>query len=436
MNLISENNLTDKQTEYESNYSNYYYSLLAKVTFILYLFFAFFGTDLPFREGGIRETITQTSNIVNQIVYSTLFLTSLIALIPIRTKLFSLVKREKFLTVFLLWCFLTILWSNYSFISFKRFFQYYTTVQIFVTYLSYTKTSREPLTIFQYILGAYVILSMISVLIIPGAKESGGDWRGLAITKNNLGQLAFISILVWVQSLRKSSILIKPVYIALLLISFILLVGSYSSTPLITLFVLIFIGIIFNINKVFEPLGIRKILVYTLFVLLIIMGWLIFTQEKYLVAQFLANIGKQGKDLTFTGRTYLWAYIVNIAQSHLWLGCGFQGFWVGIDPKLGLLYDVIGWVPNQAHNGYIDLLNETGLVGVLLFIILVINYYLNLGKLKKPFFWHWYFIGALIINFTESTFLRPHHSIVVMFMFSYLILFFELKNNAVSDSDH
>ena len=134
------------------------------------------------------------------------------------------------------------------------------------------------------------------------------------------------------------------------------------------------------------------------------MGWLIFTQEKYLVAQFLANIGKQGKDLTFTGRTYLWAYIVNIAQSHLWLGCGFQGFWVGIDPKLGLLYDVIGWVPNQAHNGYIDLLNETGLVGVLLFIILVINYYLNLGKLKKPFFWHWYFIGALKIG----NLLNPH----------------------------
>ena len=154
MNLISENNLTEKQTEYESNYSNYYYSLLAKVTFILYLFFAFFGTDLPFREGGIRDTITQTSNIVNQIVYSTLFLTSLIALFPIRTKIFSLIKKEKFLTLFLLWCFLTILWSNYSLISFKRFFQYFTTVQIFVTYLFYAKTSKEPLTIFQYILGS------------------------------------------------------------------------------------------------------------------------------------------------------------------------------------------------------------------------------------------------------------------------------------------
>ena len=54
------------------------------------------------------------------------------------------------------------------------------------------------------------------------------------------------------------------------------------------------------------------------------MGWLIFTQEKYLVAQFLASVGKQGKDLTFTGRTYLWAYILNIAQSHLWLGVDFR----------------------------------------------------------------------------------------------------------------
>ena len=430
MNLISENNLTEKQTEYESNYSNYYYSLLAKVTFILYLFFAFFGTDLPFREGGIRDTITQTSNIVNQIVYGTLFLTSLIALLPSRTKIFSLIKKEKFLTIFLFWCFLTILWSNYSLISFKRFFQYFTTVQIFVAYLFYAKTSKEPLTIFQYILGAYIILSLISIMIVPEAKESNGDWRGIALTKNNLGQLAFISCLIWVQSLKRSSLLAKPIYIGLLLISFILLVGSYSSTPLLTLFILLFIGIVLNINTIFESLGIRKLLVFTLFIFLIIMGWLIFTQEKYLVAQFLASVGKQGKDLTFTGRTYLWAYILNIAQSHLWLGCGFQGYWVGIDPKLGLLYDVIGWVPNQAHNGYVDLLNEIGLVGAILFIAVVINYFSNLLKRQKPFFWHWYFIGALIINFTESTFLRPQHPIGVIFMFSYLILFFEFENNS------
>jgi exopolysaccharide production protein ExoQ len=403
-----------------------YFAVIAKVTFFLYLFFAFFGTGLPFREGGIRDTLEVTSNIVNQIVYSTLFITSVIALFPKRKQLLVLIKKEKFLTIFLIWCFLSIAWSNYSYKSFVRFFQYITTVQVIIAVLLYSKSSKELLIYFQYILGFYTIISIISVILIPGAREIGGVWRGIALTKNNLGQVAFISCLIWFFSIRDSRLIFKPIYLGLLLTSFILLIGSYSSTPLMTLLILLFIGFVLNINKIFESVGFRKTLVILFFVLLTIIGWLVFTQETYIVSQILSMIGKEGKDLTFTGRTYLWNYIINIAQSHLWTGCGFQGYWVGIDPRLSLLYDYLGWVPNQAHSGYVDLLNEIGIIGVIFFILVVINYYTNLVKLKKASFWPWFFIAALIIDFTESAFLRPHHAVGVMFMFSYLILFYEL----------
>ncbi len=82
-----------------------------------------------------------------------------------------------------------------------------------------------------------------------------------------------------------------------------------------------------------------------------------------------------GKDLTLTGRTELWADIFRIAKTHLLFGCGFQGFWVVDALNIQALYQVYVWIPIQAHNGYLDILNETGLVGLTLFIIAVINFF-------------------------------------------------------------
>ena len=76
-----------------------------------------------------------------------------------------------------------------------------------------------------------------------------------------------------------------------------------------------------------------------------------------------------GKDITFTGRTYLWAAIWEVIKKHILIGCGFQGYWVISNKDLLELYKNFVWLPNQAHNGYLDILNEIGIVGLVLFAI-------------------------------------------------------------------
>ncbi len=408
-----------------------YYALIAKISFILYMFFAYYGTGLPFQTSTRDIDEISTSNIVNQIVFSTLFITALISLIPKWSEVIGLIKKEKFLTIFFIWGLMTIMWSSYSFVSFKRYFQVITTIVVCISALLHFKTSDDFIKVFKYILGFYVILSLISVFTVAGAKESYGAWRGLAKSKNLLGQIALFSILIWFASLRDKTILKRLFNFFMLLLSLILLIGSHSFTDELTLFILFlsWIGLFFD--KYFNVITNKKIL-FT-----IIIFWsvgfvitILFVDPRWIGDFFSIS----GKNLTLTGRTEIWSDIFNIAKKHIIYGCGFQGFWVIGSPLTDQLYQKYIWIPLQAHNGYLDILNETGIIGLVLFIFTFIQYFKNLVHYNKPHFWIWIVVSAIIINITESTFIRPQLVPGVMYIFGYLALMSDVFKDEISDS--
>jgi O-antigen ligase len=140
-----------------------------------------------------------------------------------------------------------------------------------------------------------------------------------------------------------------------------------------------------------------------------------------------------GKEITFTGRIDLWASIFENTRNYLLQGCGFGSFWIGQSATLDMLYTDYPWLPNQAHMGYLDLLNETGLIGIFLLNLMIINYAKNLSKLDKPHFFKWFFIAALILNLSESTLFRQNLLTGVLFIFSYIALYREITLNLEMD---
>ncbi len=189
------------------------------------------------------------------------------------------------------------------------------------------------------------------------------------------------------------------------------------------------ISITVYIDKFFKPIGIRKtISLVTATFMTILLFILIFVLPEMLEAIFKS----QGKDLTFTGRVDLWADIWSEAQNHLLLGAGFQGFWV-VDKRIEELYTIYNWLPRQAHNGYLDILNELGIVGSILFLLVLINYFIRLLKIKRVQVWKWFVFSALITNITESALLRPKYVTGVMFIFLYLVLITDLNKQKLAD---
>ncbi len=396
-----------------------FYAIVARVAFFMVVFFNIFGTSLPFRERILDVSEVATSNITNQIVFITMFFLALIALIP-KMRVFSqFILEEKFLYIFILWCVLSMLWSEYSFIVFKRWFQLFTIVFASTVSLLYIKSDKQILKYLKPVSALFVILSFISVFTIPGALDDYGIWRGLAASKNHLGQAALVCLLVWAFAFKYATIPGKLLSFIIMILSSILLFGSKSSTAMFAFFILCGAGFLFFIDNQFKKINAGRFLSFITISSLIIFVIYAFIATPDLVSTFL---GYFGEDITFTGRTDLWSDIFHEAQKHIWLGTGYQSFWVITNNDILKLYQIYIWLPKQAHNGYIDLINEVGILGSVLFLLMIISYFLNLHKIGEKQIWTWFIIAVLIVNLQESTLFHGGVLTGSIFILSYLIV--------------
>ena len=154
---------------------------------------------------------------------------------------------------------LTVIWSDFSFVSFKRLFQFFTIITVCFAVLLHNNSLKNVITYFKVILSIYLFLSIISVLLIPEATDpSTNSWRGLTHTKNLLGQSSLIGTIFWFNIFLKEGFAGKIYSFLMLLISLILLIGSMSMTSLLTFIIILLFGILFVFErKLFSQLGIR-----------------------------------------------------------------------------------------------------------------------------------------------------------------------------------
>ena len=362
-----------------------------------------------------------TSNLVNQLVFSSLFLISTFSLVFRYREVLQFIKREKFLTIFMGWCLLSVFWSDYSFVAFKRFFQVLTTVTVCLAFLLHTDTSERAHSYFRAVLFLYIPITLAAIVLIPGAIDPDhGTWRGLAPSKNFFGQVLLVSILVWVYRINSGSAMRRVLSYSMLAASIVLLFGSKSITSILTFFFLIGIYVLFFADSIFKDLRIGRLFSMTLVGSFLILAAAIFFMAPGLIDEGFAMIGK---DATFTGRTELWIDLLDEVQKHFWLGCGFSSFWVVDNPNLLDLYMKYVWLPNEAHLGYLDILNETGAIGFLLFTIMVVAYFKDVLLSGKASYWVWFVALTLTVNFQESTLFRQNVLTGVMFIFGYMTLY-------------
>ena len=398
-------------------------AVIAKISFVVYLVYIFFGTQIPFQEKITDVKDIATANPINQVVVSFLFVVSILTLIPKRRDVFILIKKEKFLSLFLSWCLLSIVWSDFSFVSFKRLFQIIATVTISLAGLLNINDSEGILKYFKWVLGVYILLSIVSVFAVPGAKDPNFmTWRGLAPTKNHLGQSSLMCTLFWLYAFYTGSGRGRAIALIMMILSVTLLIGTQSATSILTLFIMSMIGLVFLIDDRFRSLGVGR--------LFSVMGTIVFMIIAILVLYLgpdllIAIPAQMGKDTTFSGRTDLWLSILEEVKKHFLRGCGFGAFWVMENIDLQLLYRKFVWLPRQAHLGYLDILNETGLIGFVLFVAEIITYFLNLIHFKGHGVWKWIVMAVLVVNLMETTLFRPNILTGTLFLFSYLATYAE-----------
>ena len=118
-----------------------------------------------------------------------------------------------------------------------------------------------------------------------------------------------------------------------------------------------------------------------------------------------------GRNLTFTGRTSIWQHITLDTVDPM-IGAGYWNFWGGPGGlKVNLAMNSI--VPN-AHNGYVDIYLDGGVIALSLLAILLLTAGIRItGKIRVGSPLNRYqrvrfafLIAAIIYNGSESTFVR------------------------------
>jgi O-antigen ligase len=156
----------------------------------------------------------------------------------------------------------------------------------------------------------------------------------------------------------------------------------------------------------------RIVLVLAIAVMLALLAF--YTAESRLpdTDELLSPItGIFNKSTDLTGRTDIWRLVLLEINKHPIFGIGYGAFWLGEGSPSQSIIDILHWIPLQAHNGYLDIFNELGIVGLCLLGLVFVYHIISLIRLtafdREEAAIHWaMLILILISNLSESEVFR------------------------------
>jgi exopolysaccharide production protein ExoQ len=236
----------------------------------------------------------------------------------------------------------------------------------FGIFLAVRFSLEEQLSLLALVLGIVACGSAVVALLLPGygvmtGPDYGGAWSGVFHHKNTFGRMMALATLVFSllvlgsRELRAIALLGMALCIALVL-------ASLSQASLIVAIAcLAAVGALSAMQRLPRAKWPVVLLIGTM-----VVAWtgVWAMQHRESILTFL------GRDLTFTGRTELWVVLLEKARIRPWLGYGYGAFWHGAAGVSGEVQRVFyGWYPIHAHNGFLDLVLELGIVGLLIFLV-------------------------------------------------------------------
>jgi exopolysaccharide production protein ExoQ len=340
-------------------------------------------------------------------VFFSLIVAGLYVLKQRHVTLAKCVQNNRWLTIFLLFCFVAIFWSDFPYVAFKRWIKVLGNAIMVLIVL----TDPDPPEAIRRLLkrSAYVLVPL-SILFNNYYSSN----VGVTTNKNSLGMVCMILGLFFfwntLQALRRGNPRARPgeLFWSVVFLGMVcwLLWTAKSATSLASMLVGMLTVALLGLRLVNK----RLIGMYVLIgILALVAGEMVFG----IYGNVLQLVGR---DLTLTDRTELWPVLLKLQPNPI-LGAGFESFWLG--GRLQQLWARYIWYPNQAHNGYLEIYLNLGIVGIVLLAGLIIGTFrkirlellsrFELGRFRLGFFF-----AILVYNFTEAAFVSIH-SVYTMF---------------------
>jgi exopolysaccharide production protein ExoQ len=320
---------------------------------------------------------------IDRAVYLGLIVAGYIVLFARRASLSPILRRNGPLLAFYAFWAVSVLWSDYPFVAFKRWFKDFGAVVMILVLL----TERDPTEAIKavFVRSAYLLVPM-SVLFVRFLPEIGRAYTGynrdelmyvgVATHKNTLGALLLVSCVFLVWDLasasresdgRRRAFAWVDGLIVLGMSAYLLRIANSATALLCTVFGL---GLFFVLGRrsIQKRMGLVEV-----YAIAGAVTW--FTLDSMFQLNQLV-VGSVGRDMTLTTRTDAWQLFLVLDLNPV-IGAGFKSFWAG-DRMTRIWMDFPGIV--QAHNGYIETYLEGGFLGLMFLAYMLLS---GLRRIKR-----------------------------------------------------
>ncbi|MBP6971814.1 MAG: O-antigen ligase family protein [Syntrophorhabdus sp.] len=322
-----------------------------------------------------------------------------------------LVRQNKWIWLYFLYCGVSIVWSDFPFVSFKRWIKELGNPIMVLVIL----TDRRPVEAIDSILRrlavAWLPLSIVFFKYFPTLgrqfHESTGELyaTGVGQQKNSLGMLCLICGIYfswkyllkyknkfrwnWQENIADLILMVLTVWLLNL---------SKSATAIVCLVVVVFLLLASRVEMfVKRPRNIITFLVVFIPVFFLL-------EVTFSLTDLVLDL--LGRDRSLTTRVPIWVFLMGMVTNPI-MGAGYYSFWMG--ERLQVIWGFTGRTINQAHNGYLEQYLNLGYIGLFFTGAIILAGLLKvrrqlivdypLGMLSLCFI-----VSALLYNYTEASF--------------------------------
>lgn len=351
------------------------------------------GTRLPSQwlsgslGGGLTAQTLQDGNPLDRVYFCAMILAAVAILISRGFRWGEFFRQNAALFAFVTFALMSVIWSDFHFITFKRWFRDLGNYIVILVAL----TDRRPLqaisTVFRRLSYLLIPLSIVLVKYFPLIGVQWDFWTGTAMysgpttSKNGLGCICLISGLYffwdtlnrWAarrERRTKKILLVNAIFFVMTvwLLNIANSATSRSCTILGCLIIAAAQSRFFRRHSSVLKIGIP---VFVVLYPLLAFGF-------NMTGEFAKAVGR---DPTFTGRTEIWKVVLSMKTNPL-LGVGYDSFWLG--PRLEWLWTRVGML-NETHNGFIEIYVTLGLIGTMLLGALAFATFRTVCRRLTPF---------------------------------------------------
>jgi hypothetical protein len=301
-----------------------------------------------------------------------------------------LTRTPRSLWILLGWCLVSVIWSHWRVATIASL-----AVQILCVLMAFvmasTLTWRRIIDAISVALRWVVLLSLVLELVVAvvirhpvypvwtdyGGKKvpaafsfsraellTGGQIQGLPGNSNLLAMVALLAVIVVVIQFAEGRVR-RNRALAWVVLDVLTLALTRSSTVLAA-GVTVLLVLLFALAVRRVPTERRT----PRYVVGILIGVVIVVAVVILKNPILHALGKS---TNLTGRGNIWAKVWGLAEQHPVVGWGWIGYWWPSSRPLGDLYSQHGVTYLQAHDAYLDIWMQLGIIGLVIFGIYVLT---------------------------------------------------------------